>query len=357
MQKKEILTLTKNKTSLKKIHNIVSVTNKLITHTLQLLNLYCIYVYKNDKPFPKFNTKLILFIFKLLSRKDFEFFTEEDETYIEYLELRTFFETYYVLTMVSKEDVYNDLTNNFLFLESKKLISEIIIYIQEKFMPLLYSLIKGHLGNYRVIKSVRGKKKYSEYGDFRNMLEDMIRLENNVLLMRNTGNTFSSDEVYHEWIVSQSLKMFGHITQFKKDNVNYHLRSDPLDFIKSMSHVVIEIDSSYGYSFRSILPLKNCLQIEKMPFNSWTRKYLEYSSDLDKNEAGSVKLWNRFFDLYITEIGDNLDFCYVRDHERIKLKSTKTDFDVFQLYCKEINKLNFAINKDYDQNVSRIVDE
>lgn len=339
--KSNSLKLIKNKDSLIKIHNTISIVNKILTHTWQFLNLYCIYLYDNQKLFPVFNVKFILNIFRLFSGQLLIPASNEYNVLKECDELKIFFYNYYYPTLICKNELFNDITTVF-FSESKKIIHEIILYIQREFMRRLYSYTKSYLENYFKVKTnSRRYIKLSGYGliEFNKILKDIISFEE-----------FTSSEEHHDWITNQKLRLFPNIISLKKNDIRYHLKSDPLDFIVSICHITIQLEKMYSKSINSILPLKNSLTREKIAFCPWINNFLHHPLISDKNKAESENLWTQFFDLYILEISLNTDSLFKDSNFIVEINSKKTNFNEFQLYCIKKNQLNFEISKHYDQN-------
>jgi len=94
-KRNDLIVFTNNTASLIKIHHNISSVNRILTHTWQILNLYCIYLHDEKKSFPIFNVKFILNIFRLISGGSFPYIKTQDPSFKERAQLKIFFEEYY----------------------------------------------------------------------------------------------------------------------------------------------------------------------------------------------------------------------------------------------------------------------
>ncbi len=70
VNKTPLINIIKSKKLLDKINSTTYIVNKIVIQACQFINLYFIYLYDNNKKFPKIDTKFIMAIFKTITVRD-----------------------------------------------------------------------------------------------------------------------------------------------------------------------------------------------------------------------------------------------------------------------------------------------
>jgi len=65
--KDNIKNIIKDDSTTSIINDLAIKTNKIVIHSYQFVKLYCIDLYKNNKPFPKIDKEFICDVFKVIT--------------------------------------------------------------------------------------------------------------------------------------------------------------------------------------------------------------------------------------------------------------------------------------------------
>lgn len=205
--KDNIKNIIKDENILIIINDLVNRTNKIVIHAYQYLKLYFIYLYSNNKLFPKITKEYICDVFKVLTkRKCGKGGYTKNNMPQQLRDLYSFYNEHYSKTIVKEEILYYDKLSYILAYEAIDMITNINNNIQEhytnhlnKYVNIIFSLKEKKA---EITKNTKDKKLRKElhkqlYEEFSKIKKDLI-----------TFGNLSSDIKYHQWIKEQREKLY-----------------------------------------------------------------------------------------------------------------------------------------------------
>jgi hypothetical protein len=243
--KDNIKNIIRDENLLSTINDIVIRTNKIVIHTYQFLKLYLLDLYKNNKSFPTIDKKIICDIFKVITIRKCNTggYTEENMPE-QQKTLQDFYDKYYKETTIEDDILYYDKMSYILAYEAIDMETNINVNIQEHFLQHLYKFINISL-------DVKGKRdKITEENKDKTIRKEKHKeLTSEINLVKKDLTSFSelkSNQKYHEFIKEQKKLIYGDKVKFDEDNIVYDLKSNTVDYLKSMFYIASELEKIYN---------------------------------------------------------------------------------------------------------------
>jgi len=241
VNKTPLINIIKSKKLLDKINSITYIVNKIVIQACQFINLYFIYLYDNNKEFPKIDTKFIMAIFKTITIRDStKGKPPSEETKQLMIELDEFYNKYYKQCII-ENDIMNDTKLNFIMAyEAIDIIKNIKNNITEHFKDYVNKFVNQSFEVKFLIQDINNlgfdtettkEIKNSIYADLRKVKNDLLKIDND----------FESDEMFHKWIKTHKPFILRK-NKLSKNSIDYDLCANPLDYIKSLFYMNVELE-------------------------------------------------------------------------------------------------------------------
>jgi len=223
------------------INDLVMRTNKIVIHSYHFLKLYLIYLYDNNQDFPVINKTFLSDIFKVLTKRISNKGAYTDENMPDQLRTLTYFyNNYYSHTIADNEIIYYDKLSYILSYEAIDMLSNIENNIQEHFLQHLFKYVhivfdiknKSHqitLDNKD--KTIRKQLHNELYNEIKKVKDDLISF-----------GELTSLPKYHKWILQERLNLYRNKNKFDNDSIHYDLKSNTMDYLKSMFYLSRKFD-------------------------------------------------------------------------------------------------------------------
>jgi hypothetical protein len=236
VNKTPLKNIVKDNKLLNNIDDLVSKVNKIVIQASQFLNLYLIYLFDNNLPFPDIDKQFILTIFSVITKKqDGRGKKPSDET-IKLIEtLEDFYNKHYKQCIIDSDIINIDKLSFVLAYEAidivKNIKNNITVHFEDyinKFVNQSYEVksIINDINKRKIDSETKKEMKNSVYSDLRTVKKDLLR----------TDNKFVSDDFFHEWIKEHKPKIISK-NKFDKDSLNYDICSNPIDYLKSLIYM------------------------------------------------------------------------------------------------------------------------
>lgn len=306
--KDRLSNITRYPSMLSIINEKVFLVNKIVIHTYQFLKLYFTHLYKEQKDFPEIDRTFIRYIFKVLTTKTNNRGAKSKNKNL-LNELEDFYETTYKHTLPLNQN--GEIETLF----STKLVS-ILQYEEIDILTNIKNNISEHLidhFNHYINIIFEVKKKLADKtitkDDSKQILIDIKNIKKDIL---ERSPTFYSRQEFHSWILEARevffpQKVIGTIT---KNNINYHVKSDPLKYLYSMFYLNDKLEQlniqlkekgELEHRLFNVLPLRNNIVPGYITFTSAglidafmnvdSSKYVKsYNNNLSA-------IWNHYFHL------------------------------------------------------------
>jgi hypothetical protein len=307
--KDNLKNIVKNPETINIINEIAIKTNKIVIHAYNFIKLYCLYLYKENKPLPTFDKDYISDIFKVITIRKCGSGGYTDDNMPEQLKLLTkFYREHYKSTVDVNEKLYYDKLSYILAYEAIDMSTNITNNIREHFLDHLNKFVNitfsikdkmAQITKENKDKEIRKQKKKELYNEIKKVKDDLISINKNK----------TSDVKYHKWIDETRKNVLPNKSKFDEDSVLYDIKSKTLDYLKPMIYLGIELEKIYDaekdyHKIRlfNILPLRTNIVVKNIVIDtcgliqnflgdeSTTKILKEYKKD-DNQE----KLWERFF--------------------------------------------------------------
>jgi len=234
--KDNIKNIIRNNDILPIIHNLVSRTNKIVIHTYQFLKLYLIYLYDNNQNFPIIDKNFLCDIFKVITKRISNKDGYTDENMPQQLRsLTEFYNNFYINTITDNEIIYYDKLSYVLPYEAIDMITNIQTNIQEHFLQHLFKYVhlvfdiknkSQQITLDNKDKTIRKQLHKELYDEIKKVKDDLISF-----------SELTSLPKYHKWILQERLNLYRNKTQFDNDSIHYDLKSNTIDYLKSMFYL------------------------------------------------------------------------------------------------------------------------
>ena len=307
--KDNLKNIVKNPETINIINEIATKTNKIVIHAYNFLKLYCLYLYKENKPFPEIDKEFICDIFKVITiRKCGSGGYREDNMPQQLRELTDFYKNHYKATVDVNEKLYYDKLSYILPYEAIDMSTNITNNIREHFLDHLNKFVNitfnvkdkmAQITKEYKDKEIRKQKKKELYNEIKKVKDDLISINKNK----------TSDVKYHKWIDETRKYILPNKNKFDKDSILYDIKSKTLDYLKPIIYLGIELEKMYDaekdyHKIRlfNILPLRTNIIIKNIVIDtcgliqnflgdeSTSQMFKDYKKD-DNQE----KLWKQFF--------------------------------------------------------------
>ena len=307
--KDNLKNIVKNPETINIINELAIKTNKIVIHAYNFIKLYCLYLYKENKPLPIFDKDYISDIFKVITIRKCGSGGYRDDNMPEQLKLLTrFYREHYKSTVDVNEKLYYDKLSYILPYEAIDMSTNITNNIREHFLDHLNKFVNitfsikdkmAQITKENKDKEIRKQKKKELYNEIKKVKDDLISINKNK----------TSDIKYHKWIDETKKNVLPNKSKFDEDSVLYDIKSKTLDYLKPMIYLGIELEKIYDAEkdyhktrLFNILPLRTNIVVKNIVIDtcgliqnflgdeSTTKILKEYKKD-DNQE----KLWERFF--------------------------------------------------------------
>jgi hypothetical protein len=308
--KENIRNIIKDDTTITIINDLAIKTNKIVIHSYQFIKLYCLDLYKNNKPFPKIDKEFICDVFKVITIRKCGSGGYTNEKMPQQLrELYLFYKEHYKSTCDEIEILYYDKMSYILAYEAIDMITNIENNIREHFIQHLNKFVNisfklkdnmNRITKETTDKELRKQQKKELYNEIKNIKDDIISFDE-----------LKSDIKYHTWIKEQKKYLLPNKIKFDKDNIMYDIKSNPIDYLNSMIYIGTELEKVYDAETEyhtlhlfNVLPLRTnivpknitidtCGLIQNFLGDESTTEHLKNY----KIENKQFLLWNRLFKL------------------------------------------------------------
>jgi len=323
VNKTPLINIIKSKKLLDKINSTTYIVNKIVIQACQFINLYFIYLYDNNKEFPKIDTKFIMAIFKTITIRDStKGKPPSEETKQLMIELDEFYNKYYKQCII-ENDIMNDTKLNFIMAyEAIDIIKNIKNNITEHFKDYVNKFVNQSFEVKFLIQNINNlgfdtettKIKNSIFADLRKVKNDLLKIDDD----------FESDEMFHKWIKIHKPFILRK-NKLSKNSIDYDLCTNPLDYIKSLFYMNVELEKINQQKIKeekdqfklfqvipqrtSIKPNYICIDTSGLINLVIEENSIEYLSNVQKYQK---ELWNKNFKLSKKEFKrKNYQFNYM----------------------------------------------
>ena len=232
--KDNIKNIIKDDSSLDIINESAIRTNKIVIHSYNFLKLYCLYLYKENKPFPKIDKEFICDIFKVITIRKCGSGGYTDDNMPQQLKaLTTFYRKHYKSTVDKNEKLYYDKLSYILPYEAIDMITNIENNIKEHFIQHLNKLVNikydvrnksDQITKDNEDKEIRKKLKKELYEEINKVKYDLLSLDDEK----------KSDNKYHRWIKQIRKNIIPKKETYDKNSILYDIKSNTIDYLKSL---------------------------------------------------------------------------------------------------------------------------
>jgi len=292
------------------INDLAIKTNKIVIHSYQFIKLYCLDLYKNNKPFPKIDKEFICDVFKVITIRKCGSGGYTDEKMPQQLkDLTLFYKDHYKSTCDEKEILYYDKMSYILAYEAIDMITNIENNIREHFIQHLNKFVNisfklkdnmDKITKETKDKELRKLQKKELYNEIKKVKDDILSFDE-----------LKSDIKYHNWIKEQKKFLLPNKTKFDKNSIMYDIKSNPIDYLKSMIYIGTELEKVYDLETEyhtlhlfNVLPLRTNIVPKNITIDTCglIQNFLgdESTTEHLKNYKTGNKqflLWNRLFKL------------------------------------------------------------
>ena len=307
--KDNLKNIVKNQETINIINELAIKTNKIVIHAYNFIKLYCLYLYKENKPLPTFDKDYISDVFKVITIRKCRTGGYRDDNMPEQLDTLTkFYKEHYKSSVDVNEKLYYDKLSYILAYEAIDVTTNITNNIRGHYLDHLNKFVNitfnvkdkmAQITKDNKDKEIRKQKKKELYNEFKKVKDDLISINKNK----------TSDNKYHIWIDEIRKNVLPNKSKFDKDNVLYDIKSKTFDYLKPMIYLGIELEKIYDAEkdyhktrLFNILPLRTniivknividtCGLIQNFLGDESTTKILQNY----KKDDTQKKLWERFF--------------------------------------------------------------
>jgi len=308
--KDNIKNIIKDDSTTSIINVLATKTNKIVIHSYQFIKLYCLDLFKNNKPFPKIDKEFICDVFKVITIRKCGSGGYTDEKMPQQLkDLTLFYKDHYKSTCDEKEILYYDKMSYILAYEAIDMITNIENNIREHFIQHLNKFVNisfklkdsmDKITKETKDKELRKQQKKELYNEIKKVKDDILSFDE-----------LKSDIKYHNWIKEQKKFLLPNKTKFDKNSIMYDIKSNPIDYLKSMIYIGTELEKVYDLEIEyhilhlfNVLPLRTnivpknitidtCGLIQNFLGDESTTEHLKNY----KTDNKQFLLWNRLFKL------------------------------------------------------------
>ena len=307
VNKTPLINIIKSKKLLDKINSTTYIVNKIVIQACQFINLYFIYLYDNNKEFPKIDTKFIMAIFKTITIRDStKGKPPSEETKQLMIELDEFYNKYYKQCII-ENDIMNDTKLNFIMAyEAIDIIKNIKNNITEHFKDYVNKFVNQSFEVKFLIQDINNLGfdtettkaiKNSIYADLRKVKNDLLKIDDD----------FKSDEMFHKWIKTHKPFILRK-NKLSKNSIDYDLCANPLDYIKSLFYMNVELEKinqqrikeeKDQFKLFQVIPQRTSIKANYICIDTSglinlviEENSIEYLSNVEKYQK---ELWNKNF--------------------------------------------------------------
>lgn len=235
--KDNIKNIIKNTDILPIINDLVTRTNKIIIHSYQFLKLYLINLYDNNIDFPLIDKEFLCDIFKVITKRisNKGAYTEQNMPF----QLRTltnFYDNNYIQSIFDNEIIYYDKLSYILPYEAIDMITNIHNNIQEHFLQHLFKYVHivFDIKNKSNQITLDNKDKTIRKQLHKELYDEIQKVKNDLISF---SDELTSLPKYHNWILQERLNLYRNKTNFDNDSIYYDLKSNTMDYLKSMFYL------------------------------------------------------------------------------------------------------------------------
>jgi hypothetical protein len=241
VNKTQLSNIIKSNKLYNEINDLVYKVNKIIIQASQFLNLYLIYLFDNNLPFPTIDKQFVLTTFTVITKRDnIHRKKPSDDTLKVIKDLQDFYYKYYKECITDNDIISIDKLSFVLAYEAIDIVKNIKTNISEHFEDYVNKFVNQSFEVKTVIKFINDleidteTKKHIKneiYADLRKVKKDLLK----------TGNNYESDAYFHYWI-KQCKPYIMNKTKFEKDSLSYDLGSNSLDYLKPLFYMNKELE-------------------------------------------------------------------------------------------------------------------
>lgn len=297
--KTSLMSIIKDKSKICAINSAVLTTSKLVTHTYNMLKLYCLDVYDKTKHLPLIDTTLIKSIIKTIGVKDKRGKKSSSEKTKLLTELKKFYEKEYKETMINEQPLSFTHLNTILDYESISVITSIENHIKEHYIDCLFRYINVCIDKKNMEMSIK------EELESDNILRKII-LDN----YRKKIKHFKSDIVNRT--NKYNIKMFDTLKHYILNNIypsqltdeplQQQIDENPYSFLESMIKMSREIESKNQKTFNCFPLRKSCIP-KYIKLDTTSIIHILFSDNMNKGyyltknntKIYQDKIWSMFF--------------------------------------------------------------
>lgn len=240
--KNNIKNIVKDQSTIIKLNELVIKTHKIVIHAYNLIKLYYLFLYENNKKFPVINKEFIMNVFKVITQRQCGSGGYNDNNMPKQLKkLTEFYQDHYRETVNQDEVLYYDKMSYILAYEAIDMEKNINVNIHQHFVQHLNKFVNvtfdlkvkmEEIKKSNLSKEDKKTKRKELNKEFRDIKNDLITF----------SEILKSDNKYHEWIKEQRKNIYRKKQSFDEDNIYYDLKSKTQDYLKSMIYIGKELE-------------------------------------------------------------------------------------------------------------------
>jgi len=221
------------------IEDAVLRVNKIVIQTYQFLKLYFIHLMDNNKPLPTINSVFIETIMRIVSKKkDSRGKPSSDNTKKLIIDLTNFYKKYFRPNLKKCDIVKSTKINTPLKYEATCIITSISNNISLHYIDHVYKFVNVMFDVKSQIKQINSKISDNNKKQMRKIINDIHReIKNDLINITNTPpNAINKSfiEQYKLFIIPKKI--------FRKNNLFYDIKANPLDYIGGMIYMSKQIE-------------------------------------------------------------------------------------------------------------------
>lgn len=300
--KTSLKSIVKYDNTIIKLNSTVCNVNKIVIHTFQFIKLYYLHCYSNNNELPIIDYDLVKNIMKIIcsSEKEDKRGRKPKQSTIELKnKLKLFYDTHYKQLLTGENNLYFTHLNTLLDYETEKILTcfenHISLHFYDFFNRYINVIVNKKQNEYSIKNKFKDKQSCKkELSQYRCQLN---RLKKDILL-----NEDKCIEKYKQIKDNLRRSIFNNFST--DNNYCYQVKCNPLDFIKILIKMSLEIEKKQEKTF-NVFPMRKSIIPKYIKLDTATIIHLLFTKDMDKTfylTKGNTKsqqhnIWNNFFRL------------------------------------------------------------
>jgi hypothetical protein len=298
--KTSLKSVAKNDQVIAKLLPVVSMSHKIVVHTLLLMKLYFIHLYDTNQTIPKIDRAYVKCFMKVLcetpkrGRKPTQATVDCKE------EISKFYQEHYAhlmsdtLNYTHMNTLIDYVADGIVTIYENNIEQRFVSYVElfvnvcwekKELVRIINSSIKTKIDKKQLVNKL--------CGNLRKIKNDLI-----------TDDIRTSSPIYHKWIDTMKSNIMPN-RSLQKGTVYYDVKCSPQDYLKGMIYMMRVVEQK-GITMCSVFPLRREATPKYVPIDTATLIHILFTKNEGKKEfyltKGNLKiyqeqLWNMFFKL------------------------------------------------------------